>query len=83
MSHALLKLAPFVAALSFGWWIVKAIVVPERPCWGCHGTGKNRWSNEKRRGPCLVCGGENPWRMTFGARLVRGRIRLYRGRRDR
>ena len=72
-----LELAGFVAGLCFVWWLLKAIFVPERRCWSCKGTGKNWWSSEDRKGNCWLCHGQ-PWRMTFGARLIRGQVRSKR-----
>ena len=74
---ALLGLAGILTVVIGGRWLLRAIVTPERWCWLCKGTGRNWWSGEGRRGKCWLCHGE-PWRMTFGARLIRGQVRSKR-----
>lgn len=71
------KLAGIVSGLGLGWFIVRATVLPRKSCRWCGGTGRNPWSNSERSGPCWFCHGE-PWRLTWGARLVRGQVRMFR-----
>lgn len=78
----LLGLAAAVGGYAFLRWLVRAITIPKRRCWLCKGTGRNWWSTEDRKGDCWLCHNE-PWRMTFGARLIRGQVRLRPGRWDR
>jgi hypothetical protein len=70
-----LRLAPIVAVLAGGRWLLRAIFKGDRVCWSCKGSGKNWWSDEKRSGPCWFCGGQ-PRSMTRGARMIR---RMFRG----
>ena len=68
--------AVIVVAVSVvsGRWLLRAIFKGDRVCWSCKGSGKNWWSDEKRSGPCWICGGQ-PRSMTRGARMIR---RLFR-----
>ena len=65
-----------VGAAWSGLWVLKAFVTPDRPCRWCGGKGTNWWSNGERRGRCWFCHGDDSWRPTRGARLIR---RLFRG----
>ncbi len=74
------ELAGVAAGAGFGWFIVRATVLPRKSCRRCGGTGRNPWGNSDRSGPCWFCHGE-PWRVTGGARLVRGQTRFFRSSR--
>ena len=78
--EVLLKAAAGGGVIVLLYWLLRAVFIPERRCWWCKGSGRSWWSTEERKGRCLFCGG-NPWRMTFGARLVRGQVRLFRSSR--
>lgn len=76
----LVQVAAIVAAYGFVRWLLRAIFKPDATCRWCRKhPGKNWWSDPERSGPCWFCHG-TPKRRTFGARLVRGQIRLRPGR---
>lgn len=67
-------LIAWVVGIAVAWWLLGAVFIPERACCPSHGSGSNQVSGNGRRGRCWFCRGD-PWRMTFGAWLVR---RLFR-----
>ncbi len=79
MSSYHVHIALWAAGIAVAVWLVRAVVLPNRVCRWCGGSGANWFSGNGRHGVCWFCR-NNPRSHTFGARLVRRPFKRWRNR---
>ena len=78
MTGSGLGIAAVIGAVPLGIYTWRAIFRPWTKCGRCKGSG--RVGTPQRWRPCSRCKGSGR-RMTWGAQLVRGKVRLFRRKR--